>query len=405
MIVRERLDFDDAPAPERQATGPKGGLSQTTWRTCKTRHVIQKLGRSGRSALYAYIVQYTPKMSVNKGELVMMSVMELRLTRLALTDSKESINISLRALQALSSGRQSSTLPPILPGLPESFAQLLSQLRYAITSLSLSFKPPITAPAAIAQLDKVNDHYGRIAACVVAVTGGQTGSVLAEEWKEGVESIGSETLRLLDVFVDATQDEKAGKASSNGASGSKDENPYLVHTGLVWDVIDRLAKDLSATEVQAVGKRWRAQVEVMKDAWSEFKEFLEDQAEDEDDLAEDEGADGEDDFGMDDEFGDLEDMMKGGRMAPEERARAEAVCLLRVSTSWTDNKRQNRCSAYTKYCNLPYLAIFRCWCLIPKNNTPLYLSPIETLPPRSTLPSRPCTLLKTWTRLKNRSRV
>jgi hypothetical protein len=241
-----------------------------------------------------------------------------------LSDSKASINTSLRALQALSSGSTSSTLPPLLPGLAESFAQLLSQLHHNITSLSLSFKPPITLPAAVATLEKVHDNYGRIAACVVAAAGGQTGSALAEEWKDGTEIIGQEIVRLLEIFVEAVSKEQEAKESR--ASGSKEENPYLIHTGLVWGAIDRLSKDLSDTEVKAVERRWKAQGEVMKDAWSEFKEFLQDQQEEPDDVAS-VGGEG-DDLGLDDdddEFGELEDMMKGGKMTPEERARAESV--------------------------------------------------------------------------------
>lgn len=289
-----------------------------------------------------------------------------------MADSKENINTSLRALQALSSGQPSSTLPPILPGLPESFAQLLSQLRYNITSLSLAFKPPITAPAALAQLTKINDNFGRIAACVVAISGGQTGSALAEEWKDGTETIGAEVLRLLDVFIDVAQKEKEG-VKANGASGSKDENPYLLHTGLVWDAIDRLSGESSVSEVGAVGKRWKAQGEVMKDAWNEFKEFLEDQLEDADDTEDGDDDDDDDgnDFEMDDEFGELEEMMKGGKMTPGERARAEAVCSpLSIGSlrKLMYVNRQNRFSVYIKSYNRRYHDIYLYWCSIPKNN-------------------------------------
>ena len=184
------------------------------------------------------------------------------------------------------------------------------------TALSLSFKPPITRHAALAQLAKVNESFGRVCACVVAATGGQTGGALVEEWKDGVEAIGAELVRLLDVFIDAEKQENTS-ANAQGSS-SKDDNPYLLHTGLVWNRIDRMTQDLSTTEVQAATKRWKSQGEVMKDAWTEFKEFIEEQDEEVED-GEDDGSD------FDDEFAELDEMMQGGKMSPEERARAEAV--------------------------------------------------------------------------------
>jgi hypothetical protein len=96
---------------------------------------------------------------------------------------------------------------------------------------------------------------------------------------------------------------------------------------MVWDSIDKLDKDLSRTEVQAVAKRWEGQKEVVKDAWNEFKEFLED-AGGEDGEGESKGEGGEAglDFGDDDdEWGELEKAMAGGEMTAEEKARAEAV--------------------------------------------------------------------------------
>jgi hypothetical protein len=209
---------------------------------------------------------------------------------------------------------RTATLPNLLPGLPESFAQLLQQLHYQTTTLSLTFKPPITTIAAQSSLDKLNDGFGRVAACVVAASGGQ-GGTLVDEWNDGVAAVGAELIRLLDVLANAAEKEQRGESGSN-----KDDNPYLVHTGLVWDAIDRLAKGLSVSEVDAVTKKWKIQGDVMKDAWTEFKEFLEDQEEEEEPV--DEG-----DFGLDDddEFAELQDMMTGGKMTPEERSRAESV--------------------------------------------------------------------------------
>lgn len=273
--------------------------------------------------------------------------------------SAESVTTSLRAVAPLNTTAQ-STLPPVLPGLAESLAQLLKQLHYQTTSVSLSFKPPITPAAAVATLDKLTETFGRVAACAVAVTGGKDGGALVQEWKEGVESVGTEILRLFEVFGVAADQDARGEGASKTTN---EENPYLIHTGLVWEAIDRLSKDLSGTEVDAVEKRWRGQGEVMKDAWSEFKEFLEEQ--DEDEEGEDGADEEEDDFGLDedDEFAELEEMMKGGKMTPQERARAEAV-------SYSDHaglcprltRRPSRSLVFTRFCKRRYRGTCLYWC-------------------------------------------
>jgi len=137
-----------------------------------------------------------------------------------------------------------------------------------------------------------------------------TYSVLVDEWREGAENIGSEIERLLGILKDHQHE-----------TSTVDENPYLAHTGLVWAAIDRM-KGLSRTENEAVIKRWEGQKEIVKDAWTEFKDFLEDQ-EGSDDEDEDDFGDGGDD--EDDEWGVLERGMAGGKMSAEEQSRAEAV--------------------------------------------------------------------------------
>lgn len=302
-------------------------------------------------------------MSVQQGELAKYTACPKTHTS-ALSRSTESVNTSLRAVAPLNTTAQSS-LPPVLPGLAESLAQLLKQLHYQVTSVSLSFKPPITPAAAVATLDKLTDTFGRVAACVVAVTGGKDGGALVSEWKEGVESTGGEILRLFEVLGAAAENDARGEGASKT---SNEDNPYLIHTGLVWEAIDRLSKDLSATEVDAVGKRWKGQGEVMKDAWSEFKEFLEEQDEDEDD---EEADNDEDDFGLDedDEFAELEGMMKGGKMTPQERSRAEAVSVSkRFLESGQLTDRQNRSSACIRSCKRQYRDTSLSWCSSRKSH-------------------------------------
>jgi hypothetical protein len=225
------------------------------------------------------------------------------LTNVAFASTRQSLSTSLRALQTTPAST-STSVPPLVPGLPDAFAQLLTTFRHTVTGLSLAFKPPITVPAAIAQLDKLSDQLGRIISCVIAASAGEAWdlSSLVEEWRDGVLTIAGE----VDKYLDALED---GGRTDAGPS----DNPYLLHTGMVWDSIDKLDKELSRTEVQAVAKRWEGQKEVVKDAWNEFKEFLED-AGGKDGEAEAEGNEARLDLDDDDdEWGELERAMAGGR--------------------------------------------------------------------------------------------
>jgi hypothetical protein len=152
-----------------------------------------------------------------------------------------------------------------------------------------------------------------VTSCVVGAAFHGTYSVLVDEWREGAENIGSEIERLLGILKDHQHE-----------TSTVDENPYLAHTGLVWAAIDRM-KGLSRTENEAVIKRWEGQKEIVKDAWTEFKEFLEDQEGDDDEDEDDFGDEGEDE---DDEWGVLERGMAGGKMSAEEKSRAEAVSYM-----------------------------------------------------------------------------
>ena len=222
-----------------------------------------------------------------------------------------------------SSSSASKPIPPIPDGLRSILGTLLKAIRHSTTSLSLAFKPPITPAAAVQQLEKVSDEYSRCVSCVVGCAAHGSYSVLVDEWREGIESVGIELGRLIETLRDGAM----ANTAKNGGQVSTDDNPYLAHTGMVWDAVDRLS-DLSWTEVEAVQKRIKGQRAIVDDAWAEFKEFLDEQDEqdgdddqDDDEDDDDEGDDGDDD----DEWGDLEKAMGGSKMNKEERARAESV--------------------------------------------------------------------------------
>lgn len=195
-----------------------------------------------------------------------------------------------------------SGIAPLAPGLSEATLNLLASIRQTVTTLTLAFKPPLTAAGITKYLSQAEDEMGRLASCVIATGGGE--SVLSQDWKEGVQSIGSEMQRLFGVMecgvVDPTKE-------------------YLAQTGIVWDLIDLLRARLPADEISAVTQRWEMQKSTMRDAWSEFKEMLEDAGSEEEEE--------DDPFGMgdDDEWGELQKAMNGNLGSGEKR-RAEAVC-------------------------------------------------------------------------------
>ncbi|WOO83814.1 uncharacterized protein LOC62_05G007334 [Vanrija pseudolonga] len=245
-----------------------------------------------------------------------------------LAAARADISKSLRALDVVTNTKYSGTKVPVpAAGLHDILLALLASVKKETTTLALAFKPPITEGAISQQLDKLTDQVGRLVSCVIAAAGGggEARSLLVDDWNAGVLHLGSELERLLTVLEESVGSEPAVPAASS--SKVTDDNPYLAHTGLVWDAVDRFAASLPPTEVAAVTQHWEGQKETVRDAWSEYKEFLEDHEEDEeddedDDDDEDEAEDGDD--GDDDEWGMLEKGLDA-KLNPTERKRSEAV--------------------------------------------------------------------------------
>ncbi|WVR08069.1 hypothetical protein IAU60_005115 [Kwoniella sp. DSM 27419] len=199
----------------------------------------------------------------------------------SLVEGRKSCTLSLRAL----SSTQNEPIPTPA-GLGDAFSGLLVTLRQATTSLGLAFKAPVSVDAAIQQIDKVSDAIGKLISCVLLAQG-----ILAQEWREGIESIGSEMSRHLQTLQEG--------------------GDYLPSTGMVWTAIDRLAEGLSKDEMGAVRRRWARDQGVVKDAWDEFKEVLEGAG----------AADGDDE--LDDGWDELD--LGGEELSEAERKRAEAA--------------------------------------------------------------------------------
>lgn len=244
------------------------------------------------------------------------------LTESGIVNALSVINQSLRTLGPLASTSSSKPVPALPEGLRPILGTLLQTVRHTTTALALAFKPPVTVAAAVQQLDKVGDEYARMVSCVIGSASHGSYSALVDEWREGIEGVGSELATLIEILRDGS-----AITSSSSAKG-KDDHEYLAHTGMVWAAIDRMG-DLSWTESEAVQKRFKGQRSIVEDAWTEFKEYLveqDEQSADDDDDEDDEDEDGEGDD-LDDEWGELERGLGGSRMSSDERSRAESVCF------------------------------------------------------------------------------
>ncbi|WRT69680.1 uncharacterized protein IL334_006670 [Kwoniella shivajii] len=210
----------------------------------------------------------------------------------ALKESRKSI---LSSVKALSSANQDSS--PLPPALGEVVSQLLAQLRQSITALGVSYNPPITIEGAIQQLERISEYIGKLISCVLLCSSSQ---LLAEEWKSGITNITEEIVRHISVLE------------------QNENDAYLSSTGMVWESIDNLSKELSKDETQALRRRWKSHQSTVKDAWEEFKELLdagtkrtEGKEQDEDD---------------EDENGEWDELDLGGEeLSDDERNTAEAA--------------------------------------------------------------------------------
>lgn len=212
---------------------------------------------------------------------------------LALHNTRSTIRKNLDSLPPPCSPGTSSLplLQPLTPGLAQILANLLDLFRQSTTSLSLAIAPPIAPPAVIATLAKLSDEFTKIIMCVLAAP---SGSAVEWEWRDGVHGLGQEVVQYLEILE----------------TDLGDGDGYLAHTGMVWEALVRSGPP-SRDETEAVARRWEGQRAMIKDAWQEFCELLE-----EDEHAEE----------PDEEDEDLDAMFGGaGSLSTTERSRVEAA--------------------------------------------------------------------------------
>lgn len=203
---------------------------------------------------------------------------------------------------------------------------LLKHLRQDVTGLSVAFSGnAITVDAAIAQAAKVDTNLDRLVACIVAVP---KETCLRQEWRKGVENVAEQVQHLLETLI-ADAEAPATNTSTSVASSSTAKpppKPYLIATSATWEAIDQLLQNASSSEKSAIKSVWKQDQAYMTDAYTEFKELLE----------EDEGIGGEEENDEeDDEWAALERELGGSTetMTEEERARITGVSNSPIFTS------------------------------------------------------------------------
>lgn len=225
-----------------------------------------------------------------------------------LSNVREQLASTVTALEPQLASEPATEPGRTTPDLMTLVTRAAAQMRQDVTALSLSVSPA-KATTISSLTGKILASQQELVACTRLVAGASPydntppplRSLITAVWAERVSAVGRELGRYMEALVKKIQ-------SGNDA--------YLSQTGLVWEAVDALA-ELPRTEADALVQRWKRDGGLVKDAWEEFKESLEEDGEDGENPFGDEG------FG-DDEFADLEATL-GGSMTPEERRRAEAV--------------------------------------------------------------------------------
>lgn len=182
-------------------------------------------------------------------------------------------------------GNESQSSHSSLATVRTDFISLLSLIYSHTTRVGLSFKPPITPPAAIKTLEELTSDLGRLASCALSFPA-SAGKTFCKEFiwaaQEVVECVKGLASGVLASFSDRTV--------------PRDE--YLRRVGVVHASVERLKAFLPVDQAAAVGKAWKSNSEAINDALGECKELMEqvDGGEDQGMEDEEEGGDGWDEL-------------------------------------------------------------------------------------------------------------
>ena len=194
----------------------------------------------------------------------------LRICRLSVIESIQPIDVS-------SVARDPNIITPSIPtSFPPLICQALTRLKQSTTGVALSFKPPLTESAAIGQLQSIDEQFCALASCVTMQPPGYEHSLLIKEWRHGICEVRDMLLQLLD----ALNNDLAGPPEKRASGSRMGDRPYLAYTGMVWEAIDEMIRDLSTSENEAAIRAWKVDDELVKDAWRIYKEAVIDKGDD-----------------------------------------------------------------------------------------------------------------------------
>jgi hypothetical protein len=222
----------------------------------------------------------------------------------------------MAALNALKTPEPLSIPPPHVGTLHKDFISLLSLVYAQATKLAILLKPASpTYSAAVSPAQDMSKHVVAIATCAALFDPRTHGATLVSEARSTAQEVLESVTGLLQALI-----------SSLTSPNAEDNGDYLVRTGAVHELVEmaRGPDGLSQDNLSAVRKKWKEDQSVLKDAFKEIEELLQDTSDEEEE--EDDFDDGWDELGL-----------KESKMTPEEMSRVKTVRLPRISDKETVN--------------------------------------------------------------------
>lgn len=162
------------------------------------------------------------------------------------------------------------------------YSSLLTLIYTAATKVSLALKPTNpTYAAALTPLKDITAQTDALASCACSVDAARHGRTLAKEVRWTTEEVVGAVQALAGVFLDA---------------GARAEG-YLVKVGTVHEIVER-ARGVSASNREAVRRRWEADAAGLEDGVREVAEMVADEEGGSDDAGDGFAGDGWDDLGL-----------------------------------------------------------------------------------------------------------
>ncbi|CAL1705071.1 unnamed protein product [Somion occarium] len=187
----------------------------------------------------------------------------------------------------------SSSSPHSLTVLRKDFLSLLTLVYTSSTKVALTLRP--SEPAYTAALTPIRDlatHISSLTTCATLFDA--HGITLAKEVRRSAQDVCEAARALSQTFVTITENADRGSSSSGG--GSED---YLIRTGAIHELVEKIKGSLPDDNIAAVRKRYSVDVDMLEDSLKEVAEMIEDAGGD------DEGFEDEDIDDFDDAFDEL----------------------------------------------------------------------------------------------------